>query len=101
VLHELSNRLTRDYKAKLGGVEVSFLGRFEPSSRACSECGQLHDMPLSVRTMECDCGNVMDRNLNAAKNILARGLDALGPDFKRTQALRKTSGLPVAAVLTA
>jgi putative transposase len=90
-----------EYKAKPRGDEVSFLGRFEPSSRTCSECGQLQDMPLSVRTMECDCDNVMDRDFNAAKNSLARGPDALWPDLKCTQALRKTSGLPVATALTA
>jgi len=39
--------------------------------------------------------------VNAARNILARGLDALGPDPKRTQELRKTGGLPAAAALTA
>jgi transposase len=43
----------------------------------------------------------MDRDLNAAKNILARGLDALGLDFKHMQALRKTSGKSEAAALTA
>jgi len=90
-----------EYKAELRGVEVSLIGRFEPSSKTCSECGQIHDMPLDKRTMECDCGNVMDRDVNAARNILARGLDALGPDPKRTQELRKTGGLPAAAALTA
>jgi len=90
-----------EYKAELRAVRVAVVGRFEPTSRTCSECGQLHDMPLDKRTMECDCGNVMDRDLNAARNILARGLDTLGPDLKRTQELRKTSGLPAAAALTA
>jgi putative transposase len=90
-----------EYKAKLRGVEVAFIGRFEPSSKTCSDCGQIHDMPLSKRTMECDCGNVMDRDLNAARNILARGLNTLKPDLKRTQEQRKTPGLPGAVVLTA
>jgi putative transposase len=90
-----------EYKAKLRGVEVAFIGRFEPSSKTCSDCGQIHDMPLSKRTMECDCGNVMDRDLNAARNILARGLHTLKPDLKRTQEQRKTPGLPGAVVLTA
>ncbi|MBK1646751.1 transposase [Thiocapsa imhoffii] len=90
-----------EYKAELRGVEVSFIGRFEPSSRTCSECGQRHDMPLSVRTMKCDCGNVMDRDLNAARNILARGLDTLRPDLKRTHGLGQTLGSPKAATMTA
>ena len=43
----------------------------------------------------------MDRDLNAARNILARGLDTLQPDLKRTQEWRKTTGSPVAAAMTA
>ncbi len=35
----------------------------------CSVCGAIHEMPLSKRIMECDCGNVMDRDLNAAINL--------------------------------
>ena len=47
-------------------------------------------MPLDKRTMVCDCGNIMDRDMNAARNILARGLDTLRPDLKCTQELSKT-----------
>ena len=52
--------------------------------------------------MVCDCGHVMDRDLNAAKNLDRYGLDrldALRPDVKRTQESGKT-GSP-ALVLTA
>ncbi len=90
-----------EYKAELRGVTVAVVGRFEPTSRTCCDCGQIHDMPLSKRVMECDCGNVMDRDLNAARNILARGLDTLGPDLKRTQESCKTAGSPGATALTA
>lgn len=79
-----------EYKAKLRGVEVAAIDRYEPTSKTCSECGQLHDMPLDKRTMVCDCGNIMDRDMNAARNILARGLDTLRPDLKCTQELSKT-----------
>ena len=34
------------------------------------ECGILHDMPLSKRRMIYECGNVKDRDLSAAINIL-------------------------------
>lgn len=88
-----------EYKAELRGVEVAFIDRFEPSSKTCSECGQIHDMPLDRRTMECDCGNVMDRDLNAARNSLARGLDTLRPDLKRTQESSQTAS--AASALTA
>jgi putative transposase len=79
-----------EYKAELRGGRVVVIGRFEPTSKTCSECGQIHDMPLAKREMRCDCGNVADRDLNAARNILARGLDTLAPDLKRTQEAGKT-----------
>ena len=72
-----------EYKAALRGGTVVAIDRFAPSSKRCSVCGQLHTMPLEKRRMECECGNVMDRDLNAAKNILNFGLDTLTPDFKR------------------
>ncbi len=51
--------------------------RFFPSSRLCSACGVLAEsMPLSVRTWTCVCGTTHDRDVNAAKNLLAAGLAA-------------------------
>ena len=58
-----------EYKAAMTGAEVVIVDRWFPSSRRCSNCGQLHDMPLSVRTLQCDCGVTIDRDLNAAINI--------------------------------
>ncbi len=91
-----------EYKAAWRGVTVIFANRFYPSSKTCHACGKIHDMPLDQRTMACDCGHVMDRDLNAAKNLDRYGLDrldALRPDVKRTQESGKT-GSP-ARVLTA
>ena len=34
-------------------------------------------MPLEIRVMKCDCGHIMDRDLNAAINIKRWGLDKL------------------------
>jgi putative transposase len=50
------------------------IGRFVPTSQMCSECGRL-DGPktLSIRQWECCCGAVHDRDVNAARNILAAG----------------------------
>ena len=51
------------------------IGRFVPTSQICSECG-IKDgpKPLSVRTWACAaCGAVHDRDVNAARNILAAG----------------------------
>lgn len=58
-----------EYKAKMTGSNVVVVARWFPSSRACSSCGQIHDMPLSVRRMVCGCGNDIDRDLNAARNL--------------------------------
>jgi len=43
------------------------------TSKMCNKCGKLHSMPLSKRTLECSCGNVDDRDINAAKNIFCLG----------------------------
>lgn len=58
-----------EYKSALYGSEVVLYPRFKPSSKLCSVCGQVHDMPLFKRVMRCDCGNIMDRDENAAINI--------------------------------
>jgi putative transposase len=64
-----------EYKATWYGREVIAVDRFFPSSRLCSACGALAErMPLSVRTWTCDCGVTHDRDVNAAKNLLAAGL---------------------------
>ncbi|WP_217711694.1 RNA-guided endonuclease TnpB family protein [Actinomadura sp. NAK00032] len=72
---ELRNML--EYKARWYGREVIAIDRWFPSSKMCSACGTLRDkMPLNVRTWTCDCGTTHDRDVNAAKNILAVGLTA-------------------------
>ena len=65
-----------EYKAAWYGREVIAVDRFFPSSRLCSACGTLaQSMPLHVRTWTCDsCGTTHDRDVNAAKNLLAAGL---------------------------
>ncbi|NBM17731.1 RNA-guided endonuclease TnpB family protein [Streptomyces sp. GC420] len=66
-----------EYKAQWYGREVIAVDRFFPSSKLCSVCGALQDkMPLNVRTWTCDCGTTHDRDVNAARNILAAGLAA-------------------------
>ncbi|MER5799171.1 RNA-guided endonuclease InsQ/TnpB family protein [Streptomyces mirabilis] len=64
-----------EYKATWYGRDVVVVDRFFPSSKLCSHCGALQDrMPLNVRTWTCDCGTVHDRDVNAARNLLAAGL---------------------------
>jgi putative transposase len=65
-----------EYKAEWRGRTVIATDRFYPSSKTCSACGAITaKMPLSVREWECaSCGTVHDRDVNAAKVLLAAGL---------------------------
>ena len=64
-----------EYKAKLYGREFRKTGRFEPTSQVCSACGVKDGpKPLAVREWTCkERGTAHDRDVNAAKNILALG----------------------------
>jgi putative transposase len=64
-----------EYKATLHGRELRRIGRFEPTSQVCSACGVKDGpKPLSVREWACkQCRTVHDRDVNAAKNVLAAG----------------------------
>ncbi|TQJ92870.1 putative transposase [Streptomyces sp. SLBN-31] len=66
-----------EYKAQWYGRAVIAIDQWFPSSKLCSACGSLQDtMPLNVRAWTCACGTTHDRDVNAAKNILAVGLTA-------------------------
>jgi putative transposase len=59
-----------EYKAKKFGCEIIIASRWFPSSKTCSNCGHIQDMPLKKRTYDCEsCGHSMDRDLNAAINL--------------------------------
>jgi putative transposase len=61
-------------KAGYHGRTFHQIGRFVPSSQICSACGRVDGpKPLSVRSWQCPCGAFHDRDVNAAKNILAVG----------------------------
>jgi putative transposase len=62
-------------KAARYGRTFARIGRFEPTSQVCSACGVKDGpKPLSVRQWTCAaCGTVHDRDVNAARNILALG----------------------------
>ncbi|WP_433353181.1 RNA-guided endonuclease InsQ/TnpB family protein [Microtetraspora malaysiensis] len=63
-----------EYKARLYGRDFHRINRWFPSSKLCCECGAVQEsMPLDVRSWTCLCGAVHDRDVNAAKNILAAG----------------------------
>jgi putative transposase len=62
-------------KAAQYGRTFAKIGRFEPTSQVCSTCGVKDGpKPLGVRQWTCPaCGTVHDRDVNAARNILALG----------------------------
>ncbi|RPJ26600.1 MAG: transposase [Chloroflexi bacterium] len=66
------------YKAENAGRVVVLVDP-RNTSKQCSYCGTMVKKSLSVRVHECHvCGLVMDRDENAAKNILRLGLESLG-----------------------
>jgi putative transposase len=63
------------YKCVWHGRNLVVIDRWYPSSKTCSTCGEVAEtMPLGVRTWTCRCGTTHDRDVNAARNILAAGL---------------------------
>ncbi|MDX8036238.1 transposase [Lentzea sp. BCCO 10_0856] len=63
-----------EYKAARYGRAFARIGRWLPTSQTCSHCGRIDGpKPLSVRSWTCSCGSAHDRDINAAKNVLAAG----------------------------
>jgi putative transposase len=64
-----------DYKAESAGCQVVEVDP-KNTTKQCSNCGEIQDMPLHIRQYECpNCGMSMDRDINSAKVILARALE--------------------------
>jgi putative transposase len=64
------------YKAAWYGRKLIKIDRFHPSTKTCNDCGATgHALTLGDREWTCpDCGAAHDRDINAARNILAAGL---------------------------
>ena len=63
------------YKCDWYGKELVKVSRFYPSSKTCNECDWINqDLKLSDREWTCKNGHHLDRDENAAKNILKEGL---------------------------
>lgn len=59
-----------EYKCKFRGIELIVADRFYPSSRTCSQCGEVKkDLKLKDRVYKCSCGLIIDRDLNASINL--------------------------------
>ncbi|WP_375734086.1 RNA-guided endonuclease InsQ/TnpB family protein [Polymorphospora lycopeni] len=104
-------RTLLEYKADWHGRNLVVVDRWFPSSRLCSTCGALAErMPLNVRSWICRCGTAQDRDVNAARNVLAEGLSVIacgggvrpqressrtGRSSARQENPRATKGIPV------
>ena len=68
-----------EYKLADRGKYLVKVDKWFPSSQTCHHCGALHPemKNLSIRVMDCDCGYHIDREQNAALNILTEGLRLL------------------------
>ena len=75
--YEFSRML--EYKSLWNAKHFIKIDRWYASSKICSQCGNKKvDLTLRDRTYICkDCGNILDRDFNASKNILAEGLNVL------------------------
>ena len=63
-----------EYKCADKGVSLIIADRFYPSSKLCSCCGNMKkDLKLTDRIYKCDCGNIIDRDVQAAINLEAYG----------------------------
>lgn len=64
-----------EYKSQWYGRELVGINKWYPSSKRCNDCGYVVSaLPLSVREWSCpECGTIHDRDVNAARNVLAAG----------------------------
>ena len=63
-----------EYKSAWNNIPVIIADRFFPSSKLCSCCGNIKkDLKLSDRIYKCECGNVIDRDYQAALNLKRYG----------------------------
>jgi len=86
------------YKAWSAGCEVLEVNP-RNTSKECSHCGNIQNMPLSERTFVCSsCGHIEDRDVNAAINILKKhtagraGINACG-DLPNTSSKLNLQGI--------
>ena len=65
-----------EYKANWYGRKIVFVDRFYPSSKTCNHCGYINKtLKLSDRQWVCpDCGEIIERDYNAALNIRDEGI---------------------------
>ena len=65
-------------KAESADCQIIFCDRFAPTSQECSSCGRIQKIKLSNRIYNCSCGLSLDRDVNAARNILKSAKSTFG-----------------------
>ena len=98
--YELRHQL--EYKTAKTGARLHFVDRWYPSSKTCSQCGSVKaKLSLNERVYRCEhCGLTIDRDLNAAINIMVAGsapetLNARGGDVRRADTPCRATQTPV------
>ena len=67
-----------EYKSAWNNISVIIADRFFPSSKLCGCCGSIKkDLKLSDRVYKCECGNVIDRDYQAALNLKRYGKNVI------------------------
>lgn len=80
-----------EYKADWNDKKIITINRWYPSSKTCCECGWINqDLNLSIRQWTCINGHKLDRDLNAAKNILREGIRIYRQGLAITKVERKS-----------
>jgi putative transposase len=84
-----------EHKTAWTGAYLVTTDRFYPSSKTCSACGWIdEDLRLSVRTFVCEaCSLVIDRDLNAALNLLNEALRTTGSFSESDASGQSSSGM--------
>lgn len=78
------------YKSEWNGITFAQIDRFFPSSKRCYQCGWINEtLTLKDREWACQCGKTVNRDLNAAQNILLFGLKSIGQELPESTLLER------------
>lgn len=78
IQHSILGRIKAKIKEKtLQDNRFVIISKKHKTTQMCSKCGKIHKIDLKDREYVCECGNHIDRDLNAARNILKVGLERI------------------------